>query len=68
RDYEIFVYPRPSYNSEEFQNHPKVSITQTPLMEISSTFIRKAIADGKDVKFFLPDDVIEFIDSKSLYK
>jgi nicotinate-nucleotide adenylyltransferase len=45
-----------------------VTITKTPLMELSSTFIRKAIADDKNVQFFLPDKVIEFIDSKSLYK
>lgn len=68
RDYHIYVYPRPGYVADEFQNHPSITITQTPLMELSSTFIRKAIANGRDVKFFLPDKVIEFIENKSLYK
>jgi len=68
RDYHIYVYPRPGYIAEEFQNHSSITITDTPLMELSSTFIRKAIAKEKSVKFFLPDKVIEFIESKSLYK
>ncbi len=68
REYHIQVYPRPGYADMELSNHPSVTITQTPLMELSSTFIRKSIASGKSVQFFLPDEVIEFIDSKGLYK
>jgi nicotinate-nucleotide adenylyltransferase len=68
RDYHIYIYPRPGYIAEEFQNHPTITTTKTPLMELSSTFIRKAISEEKDVKFFLPDKVIDFIESKSLYK
>jgi nicotinate-nucleotide adenylyltransferase len=37
-------------------------------MEISSTFIRKAIKEGKNVQFFLPDKVIDFIDGKGMYR
>lgn len=68
RDYHIYIYPRPNFAKADLENHPSITITQTPLMEISSTFIRKAIKEQKSVKFFLPDAVIDFIDSKSLYK
>ncbi len=69
RDYKIYVYPRPGeLIDEQLINHPLVTITKTPLMELSSTFIRKSIKEGKNVKFFIPDKVWEFIDSKSLYK
>lgn len=68
RDYPIFVYPRPGSLAPEFENHPNITLTQTPLMELSSTFIRKAISQKKDVKYFLPDKVIDFIERKSLYK
>ncbi|MGJ1433890.1 nicotinate (nicotinamide) nucleotide adenylyltransferase [Sphingobacterium spiritivorum] len=67
RDYHIYVYPRPGYNSGDLKDHPSITITDTPLMELSSTFIRKAIQEGKDIKFFTPDKVIEFIDKKGLY-
>lgn len=68
KDYHIYVYPRPGFANADLENDPAITITQTPLMELSSTFIRKAIKDKKSVKFFLPDNVIDFIDNKSLYK
>jgi len=39
----------------------------TPQMELSATFIRKSIADKKDVRYFVPDPVLNFIESKNLY-
>lgn len=68
RDYPIYVYPRPGYLDEELSKHPSVIITRTPQMEISSTFIRSSIKEGKNVQFFLPQPVLEFIDSKNLYR
>src|SRR5690606_31009054 len=67
RDYEIYVYPRPGYQPDDSVVYPSVTVTPTPLMEISSTFIRKAISANKNVQFFLPDAVIDFIEKKGLY-
>lgn len=68
RDYQIYVYPRPGFENTVFIDHFSVTITDTPLIEISSTFIRKSIAQKKSVQYFLPDNVLEFIDSKNLYR
>ncbi|MGV3705696.1 MAG: nicotinate (nicotinamide) nucleotide adenylyltransferase [Arcticibacter sp.] len=67
RDYKIFVYPRPGFDNLELIDHPSVTLTQTPLMELSSTFIRRAIKEGKSVRFMVPDPVIRFIEAKNLY-
>ncbi|MCD8742475.1 nicotinate-nucleotide adenylyltransferase [Mucilaginibacter roseus] len=67
RDYQIFVYPRPGYENAELASHPSVTITMTPLMELSATFIRKSIAEKKNVQYFVPDAVLEFIRNKNLY-
>jgi nicotinate-nucleotide adenylyltransferase len=67
RDYRIYVYPRPGYENAEFAAHPSVTITMTPLMELSATFIRKSISAKKNVQYFVPDPVLKFIESKSLY-
>lgn len=67
RDYRIIVYPRPGYDGGDLKNHPSVTMTDTPVMELSSTFVRKAIKENKNIKFFTPDKVIEFIDKKGLY-
>jgi nicotinate-nucleotide adenylyltransferase len=68
RDYQIFVYPRPGYENAEFASHPSVTITMTPQMELSATFIRKSIAEKKNVQYFVPDPVLNFIESKGLYR
>ena len=68
RDYQVFVYPRPGYENTDLATHPSVTITMTPLMELSATFIRQSIAKKKNVQYFVPDAVLEFIDSKYLYR
>ena len=68
KDYHIYVYPRPNFANADLENHPSITITQTPLMELSSTFIRKAIKEKKNIQFFLPDKVIEFIEGKGMYR
>jgi len=66
--HQLFVYPRPGVDLTEWANHPSVVITQTPQMEISSTFIRNAIKEQKSIQFLVPDAVIDFMDKKSLYR
>jgi nicotinate-nucleotide adenylyltransferase len=68
KNYQIYVYPRPEVNVSEWENHPSITFTKTPLMEISSTFIRKAIKEKKNIQFFLPDKVVDFIEGKGMYK
>lgn len=69
RDYRIMVYPRPNYPAPpEFATHPAVTVTDTPLMEFSSTFIRNAVKNGRNIRYFVPDKVLTFIESKSLYR
>ncbi len=69
-NYQIFVYPRPDYSADEkpFKVPNKITITRAPLMEISSVFIRKAIKDGKDVQYFLPEKVYEYIREMHFYE
>ena len=68
RDHRILVYPRPDYPAPaEFAEHPSVTVTDTPLMEFSSTFIRNAVKAGKNIRYFVPDSVMAFIESKGLY-
>lgn len=68
RDYKIVVYPRPGYDAGELKQHPSIIMTATPVMELSSTFLRQAIKDKKDIKYYTTDKVIDFIDKKGLYQ
>lgn len=64
--YPIYVYPRPGYVQDE--NLANVEIVEAPLMEISSTFIRSAIKEDKNIKPMLPHLVYEHLDKIGLYK
>lgn len=66
--HKLYVYPRPGTEITELKQHPNVIFTEAPLMEISSTFIRKAIKDKKDVSFFMPPAVWQYIDEMSFYR
>jgi nicotinate-nucleotide adenylyltransferase len=68
--YELFVYPRVSQGLTEnqFENHPKVTKVSAPIMELSSTFIRKAIKEGKNIRPLLPGNVWEYLDEMNFYK
>ena len=68
KNYHLYVYPRPQTEASQFDAHPHVHLTQAPLMEISSTFIRNAIKEKRDVRFFLPQKVWEQIDAMGFYQ
>ena len=45
----------------------KIQLLQAPLLEISSTVIRRRAAKGLSVHFMVPDAVDEYIKSNRLY-
>lgn len=69
RDYEIHVYSRPSYKQVELAEHPSVHLYEdVPLMEISSSYIRECIRDGKSVQYLVPDAVFHYLQTSNLYR
>ena len=69
-NYSIYVYPRISEGKidTQFKDHPKIHHVAAPIMEISSTFIRNSIKDGKNIRPLLPYAVWEYIDEMNFYK
>lgn len=57
----IIIYPRPGYPVDEAALPSNVRLVASPVFEVSSTFIRQALSEGKDVRFFLPPGVGERI-------
>ena len=70
QNHDIYVYPRISSEAEnlELKNHPKIHLIDAPIVEISSTFIRNNIKDGKNIQPLLPANVWEYIDHNIFYK
>lgn len=68
KNYNIYVYPRPNCSQSPFDSHKNVHITEAPVMDISSTFIRNAINEKKDVRFFMHPNVWNYIDEMNFYR
>lgn len=49
----LLIYPRPGHHIQPNSLPANVTYIQAPLMEISATFIRHALSEGKDVRHFL---------------
>lgn len=69
-NYHLYIYPRISEGKLEtqFDNHSKVHKINAPIMELSSTFIRKAIRDGKNIRPMLPEGVWNYLDEMNFYR
>ncbi|PIA79107.1 nicotinic acid mononucleotide adenylyltransferase [Gaetbulibacter sp. 4G1] len=70
QNHHIYIYPRISKGQIEtqFDNHKKIHHVEAPIMELSSTFIRKAIKAGKNIQPMLPQHVWEYLDEMNFYK
>lgn len=58
-EFGLLIYPRPGYEVDEDMLPPHVRIVHAPCIEVSSTFVRQALRQGKDVRFFLPAKVYD---------
>ncbi len=69
-NHEIYVYPRLYKNKKKsiFVNQNKVHFISAPIMELSSTFIRNAIATNKNIRPLLPCEVWKYVDEMNFYK
>lgn len=66
-NYEIYVYPRLGFSTEN-KIGAKPIVVNAPLIQLSATYIRKCIAEGKSVRYMVPDAVIEEIEKGNYYK
>ena len=66
-DYSVYVYPRPGI--EINRTHQNIHIVDgVPQMEISASFIRTSIKQGKDVSYLMPEKAWQYIDEMNFYK
>lgn len=65
----ILVYPRLGHTVPDWaKDHPKVSIIDTPLIELSSTLIRNRVKAGLNISAFVPEVVAKMIEKEGFYR
>lgn len=66
-NYNILIYPRPSFPINK-ELPETIKVINAPLMEISSTQIRKSIKEKKSIRYLVTDKVMEEIELRGYYK
>jgi len=67
KNHMLYIYNRLGFPVENTLN-ASIKILEAPLLEISSTRIRKLIKEGKSIRYLLPDSVKEEIEKNNYYK
>ena len=70
KNHEIFVYPRISDKKpkDAIAGHEHIALIEAPILEISSTFIRKNHKAGKNIRPLLPHSVWQYLDEMNFYR
>jgi nicotinate-nucleotide adenylyltransferase len=66
--FNILIYPRRAYPIDDPSLPLTIRAVKAPLLDISSTFIREALAEGKEITFFLHPASYKIIKEEGLYQ
>jgi nicotinate-nucleotide adenylyltransferase len=66
--YHRLIYPRPDTDMNAASLLPNATVVDAPLMEISSSFIRTAIGNGKDVRHLVPAKAYKYMREMHFYE
>lgn len=66
-NHHFYIYIRPGFNISQ-THRAMIHILKAPLLEISSTYIRKLIRTNKSIRFLVPDIVKEEIETCGYYR
>lgn len=67
-NFKIVVYPRVGYDIViPSQMSDRVLAVDAPVIEVSSSKIREQLSMGHDMRFFMPDEVYDYILRNNLY-
>ena len=67
KKYRILIYKRPEYELPDLIDHENVVVAEAPLLNISSSYIRKLLKEKKSIKYLVPDKVYEYLKDYPIY-
>ncbi|MBN2667793.1 MAG: nicotinate-nucleotide adenylyltransferase [Bacteroidales bacterium] len=66
-DYAIYVYPR-DYKTTETNPFKNITLIEAPKIEVSASFIRNAIKNKQDVRYFMHHKVAQYVEEMHFYE
>lgn len=67
-NFNLYVYPRPSSLPSAMLENGKVTLIDAPKVDISATFIRNFVKEGKSIQYLVPHPVADMIADKKFYQ
>jgi nicotinate-nucleotide adenylyltransferase len=74
----IFIYPRvltiqelestKTTEPNKLLEHPNITLTDAPIMKVSSSFIRQLIKEGKSTKYLLTEPARKYVEEMNFYR
>lgn len=65
----LYVYPRPQVDRTKIKvSHKNIKYVDSPMLDISATFIRNSIRNDHSVQYLLPQSVVDYIRLKKFYQ
>ncbi|UII28822.1 nicotinate-nucleotide adenylyltransferase [Fulvivirga maritima] len=65
--YGLYVYPRPNSQPSDLLDHENVKVIDSPMLDVSATFIRNCIKKNQSIRYLVPAEVEKIILSKKFY-
>lgn len=66
KEYPFIIYKRPGFEVTDTWN-ADVQVLDAPMLDISATFIRNNLKEGKSIRYLVPDKVREEIERNNYY-
>jgi len=67
RNYSIYVYPRLGYTTDKYKDHDNIHRLKAPIIELSSTKIRRKIAEKASIRYLVVEKVRQKIEKEGWY-
>ena len=66
-NYTIYIYRRPGFEINSTENK-HIIVVDAPLLQLSATHLRKLVAEGKSIRYMVPEKVYDEIQKGRYYK
>ncbi len=65
--HELLIYPRPKVTGQTKISTSYYKIVEAPMIDISATFIRDSLQNGRSIRYLVPGSVADYMRGKHLY-